>query len=286
MKKVYEFLVWDNCNNNCQFCWQREKPRIYNVEKRKEILNEVLNFIRSDKFEVGSHILVCGGEIFDDVMPFDFLKDFFFHISCLMYNDVIDLLYLNTNLLTKNIDKVLNILGEFEDKGLLERIRFTTSYDVAGRFRDEESEKLMLQNLDWVRIYYPTMPTVVNMILTKPLCEKLLTEHNFLNDIMSVYKCWVNLIPYIVLDKKLTAPKKMIFQALMQVNEDCPGYLQRYIPNMCILQEKWLYMYKDNEFQFCSCPMSDCGHSVNFKKYSTTNTCFCCDLQEVFGKYV
>ena len=45
-KRIYEFLVWDNCNNNCQFCWQREKPRLYNHNMRSSILNDVIEWIK------------------------------------------------------------------------------------------------------------------------------------------------------------------------------------------------------------------------------------------------
>ena len=287
MKRVYEFLVWDNCNNNCKFCWQRENPRLYNIQKRKDILREVLNFIYSDKFVKGSHILVCGGEIFDDVIPSEYLKEFFSEISCLMYNDVIELLYLNTNLLCKDTLSMLNILSVFKEKGLIERIRFTTSYDIEGRFKDEESKNHMLDNLGFVKKYYPDIPTVINTVLTKQACEAILSGEYNLKETMEKYNCWVNLVPYIVLDENLRADKSLIFKTLYFVNQQCEGYLEKYVPNMCITQEKWLYMYKDNEFQFCSCPVSeDCGHSVNFKRYSTEGTCFCCDLQEVFGEYV
>ena len=78
MKKIYEFLLWDNCNNNCKFCWQRENPRLYDHNTRLIIIDEVIKFIKSDKFEKGSHILVCGGEIFDKPSDFQVLSTFFF----------------------------------------------------------------------------------------------------------------------------------------------------------------------------------------------------------------
>lgn len=281
-KKIYEFLVWDNCNNNCSFCFQREAPRLFNHQKRAFILDEVINFIQSDRFIKGSHILVCGGEIFDKPQDNPQLNNFFSKIITLMLDNVIDLLYLNTNLIYKDLTGLNFLLQIIKDNNLFDRLKFTTSYDLEGRFRKEEDRDLMLSNLKWINNTYPDCKIVVNTILTKQVCEALINESYKLSTFMSEYKCWVNLIPYIVLDNKLTAKRSDIFKALKIVDNDCPGYLSKYVPNMSITQEKLLYMYKDNEFKFCSCDIDKCGHSINFKRYSDKGTCFCCDLIELF----
>ena len=284
MKRIYEFLVWDNCNNNCQFCWQRENPRLYTKQQREMILDEVINFIKSPDYINGSHILVCGGEVFDKPSDFEKLSQFFKIIVDYMKEDIIDLLYINTNLIYSNMSGVLDMLQQVDSANMINRVRFTTSYDVLGRFKTESDRQLMLYNLKLISDCYPTIHTVVNIILTKQACNEILNDTLNIRQIMSKYNCWVNLIPYIVLDSKLTASKSLIFRTLNKVNTQCPGYLEKYVPNMCIKQEKWLYMYKDNKFQFCSCEnSSDCGHSINFKKYSTDGTCFCCDLEGLFG---
>ena len=103
MKRIYEFLLWDNCNNNCQFCWQRENPRIYNKMERGMVLRQVLEFIKSDRFEKGSHILVCGGEIFDKPSDFNDLDVFFSTIVHYMKSDIIELFYINIYKICVNI---------------------------------------------------------------------------------------------------------------------------------------------------------------------------------------
>ena len=40
IKPIYEFLVWDNCSNNCQFCHQRNNPRNFDLLARSHILYE------------------------------------------------------------------------------------------------------------------------------------------------------------------------------------------------------------------------------------------------------
>lgn len=281
-KKVYEFLVWDNCKNNCSFCFQREKPRIFNKEQRKKILNEVITFLNSDRYVKNSHILICGGEIFDKPSDFNILDTFFKKIITLMENNIIDLLYINTNLIYKDLNGVYNLLNLIKNKNLFDRLKFTTSYDLKGRFKSKEDELLMLTNLKTIKNIYPECNIVTNIILTKQVCENILNNTFVLSNFIKEYQCKVNLIPYIVYDKNLSASRSVIFNTLKYVNKDIPGYLAEYIPNISIEQEKLLYMYKNNEFVFCSCKLSDCGHSINFKRYSENNTCFCCDLKEVF----
>jgi hypothetical protein len=247
------------------------------------ILNKTLEFIESDIFIKGSHILVCGGEIFDKPSDFEILNQFFNKIVDHMLNDVIDILYINTNLIYKDLTGVIQFLTLIKDNNLLDRIRFTTSYDLAGRFRDKESEELMLSNLKTVREMFGEMGIVVNTILTKQVCEAIISKEFDITKFMSDYKCWVNLLPYIVLDPTLTPSRSQIIRTLKLVDEENEGYLAKYVPNMSITQEKWLYMYKNDEFQFCSCELAECGHSINFKRYSDKGTCFCCDLKEIFN---
>lgn len=283
-KAIYEFLLWDNCTNNCSFCFQRENPRIFNKSKRQEILDETLSFIQSDKFEKGSHILICGGEIFDKPQDSLQLNHFFTKIISLMLNDIIDLLYINTNLIYKDKCCLDFLLRNIKANNLFDRLKFTTSYDLVGRFKTKESEELMLQNLTWVKNIYPDCKVVVNTILTKQVCNAILNRSFSIKDFIQKYKCWVNLLPYIIYNKELSATRGEIFSALKEVDKDVSGYLDYYIPNMSITQEKLLYLYKDGKFEFCSCKMAECGHSINFKRYSDKGTCFCCDLKEILGK--
>ena len=280
MKSIYEFLVWDNCSNNCQFCWQRETPRIFDHTQREIILQEVLNFINSDKFVKGSHVLICGGEIFDKPSDFFILNKFFECIVDLMKNNVIDLLYINTNLIYLNINGLYEFLELIKNNNLLDRLKFTSSYDIQGRFKNEHDRQVMLTNLKSINQY--NINIVVNTILTKPCCEAILNGNFDLKKFMEEYRCWVNLVPYIVLDKELTAERSTIFKALKYVDNTCPGYLDKYIPNICIKQEKLLYKFEDGEFKFCSCDIAECGHSINFRRYSKEGTCFCCDVEHLF----
>ena len=283
IKPIYEFLVWDNCNNNCKFCFQRENPRLFNKSGRGMVLNETIKFIESEQFQNGSHILICGGEVFDKPSDFEILHNFFEKIIDKMNNNIIDLLYINTNLIYKNTDSLYDMLEMIKTNNLFDRLKFTTSYDFEGRFKNEEDRELMLGNLKAVKQNYPDIRIVTNTILTQPVCQKIIDGKYDIRDWMEEYQCYVNLIPYIVLDKELMPSRNELFKALNIIEKQAEGYLRRWIDNLDLKQEKWLYMYKNNEWQFVSCEWDgECGHSVNFKRYSDSGHCFVCDLKELF----
>lgn len=282
-KPIYEFLIWDNCKNKCKFCFQRDNPRLFNKAQKEIILNKTLEFINSNEFEIGSHILICGGEIFDTPSDKDILQSFFSNIIELMLKDTIDLLYINTNLIYSDTSCLFWFLDKINENNLFDRLKFTTSYDSVGRFKTKEYENLMLENLLYIKDKYRDCNIVVNSILTNDMCQKIISNEFNPQEFMRTYNCWINFIPYIIYIPELAPSRNDIFSALLKIDSDNQGYLEKYISNLDLDQDKRLFMYKDNQFTFCSCELSECGHSVNFKRYSDKNTCFICDLKRMIN---
>ena len=101
---------------------------------------------------------------------------------------------------------------------LWERLKFTTSYDLAGRFATKEREELFLNNLKKIKEKYPNCNIVVNTILTKETCEQILDGRFNPKVFCDEYKCDINLIPYIVYTKDLSATPDQMFKALMKTD--------------------------------------------------------------------
>ena len=283
IKPVTEFLLWDNCNNNCDFCFQRKNPRLFSVKKQDKILGNIKQFIESDRFIKGSHILVVGGELFD-VYRECLLGFFNFIVEKMLINDI-DNLYLNTNLIYNDTyySMLKPILNLFESNNLFDRLKFTTSFDIAGRFKTQESKSMMLNNLLRLKDDYEKLKTVVNIILTKQCCESILTNKFDIFDFMSSLRVNTNLIPYIVFKKDLCGTRNDIFSALLKLNEQNPEYIRQYVINMDLKNKRYLYACYPDQLKLCSCEDSECGHSINFKKYSLeSDSCFVCDLKRVF----
>lgn len=291
IKPVYEFLLWDNCNNNCKFCFQRKNGNILSSKDKVTSLGKVLEFLDSEKYIKGSHILLVGGEIFDEsniplkVIWMSFIDKI---VNKMMINDI-DLLYINTNLLYEDLGLVKYLLTTINKFNLWDRLKFTTSYDLEGRFAIKKREKLFLHNLYMIKYFYPKCNIVVNTILTNVVCEKILNGDFNPKAFCEEHKCDINLIPYIVFTKELSATREQIFKALLKTNELIPGYFKRYTDNLSLPQEKLLYKYnKDTScLDFISCSHLECGHSENFKLYSENNSCFICELiklSEIMGE--
>jgi len=282
---IYEFIVWENCNNNCEFCFQRANPKLYNQTQRKQAIENVLSFIESDQFLKGSHLLIVGGEIFhlnslsDQVVLFDFYN----HIIDYMKNNTIELLYINTNLIYEDLTLLKKVLDNFESQGLLSRVRFTTSYDLDGRYKTEEIRQIFIKNLKEIRRVYSDLHMVANTILTKKVCDLINSGNLSIKNLMEDFGCWVNLVPYIVYDKKLSASREDIFNALQAVEEENEGYISKYVQNLSLDQEKRVYINNNGKYELCMSEKNKCGHSINFNRYSENGSCYICDLKECFN---
>lgn len=290
IKTIYEFLVWDNCNNNCKFCFQRINPKTYMLQQQEQILNNVITYINSDQFENNNHILICGGELFDDHKRIDIIKNFFQSILYLAKNGIIDLIYINTNLLyelNNIVECLIPIFKSYNDNNILERIRFTTSYDIYGRFSSVEKQKLFLQNLQYIKQTIPELNIVVNMILTKQFCKSIINDQFNIFDFCKNYNISVNLIPYIILNDELIPTQSDLYTALQMIYLQNPQYMIKWLNELDLKQKRIMLTYVNNKFQSCECDLSECGHSENFKRYTVkNNSCFVCDLKYIFNSVI
>lgn len=310
MKKIYEFLLWNNCSNNCTFCHQRAHERkindkILTPEEQIESLLCCQHFLDTN-FEKGNHILLVGGEIFDiahqDVKK-QLISLLYYIISKMSSNDI-DLLYLNTNLLYNDTTLLYNFLDLINEHRLFNRLKFTTSYDMVGRFTSKERELLFYKNLKHLTDTYNDINIVVNTVLTKEACTRIqrdcfgadyLLEYikkqnkSFITikDWMDYFRVKINTIPYIKLPYEFAPEmptKSQVFNALLHIDNIIPGYLQEYAHNIALRQEKMLYEYNKvkKEFIFCSSSLSDCKHSINFKlSFADSNECFPCAIMKL-----
>lgn len=289
IKPVYEFILWDNCRNNCSFCHLKKNKQL-TIEEKIKSLNSVLSFLDSDEYVCGSHILLIGGELFDSPQINSQLNSFFDLVVQKMKNNEIELLYINTNLLYKNVDSLHYFLNLITENGLSERLRFTTSFDVKGRFANERLYNLFRKNLEVIKIKYPQVNIIANVILTKALCDyitKFTTEYP---DVMfheweeRVVGCHAMFIPYIVYDETLTPTKEELLRTLVTLKSI--GYnVIPFINNMDIPQERKLYKFDGDKLNYCSANILKCGHSENFKLWSKSkHECFVCMVKELFDE--
>ena len=283
IKPIFEFLMWENCRNKCKFCFQQDKNQLTD-EQKIQSMEAVKWFLDCDpRYIKGSHVLLVGGELFDSPSIFAPLSSFLSFVVDKMRDNNIDLLYVNTNLIYKDMTGLYSLLDLINKYQLFDRLKFTTSYDIAGRFVDK-TKWLMLSNLDALSTRYPQIKIVVNSMLSKQLCQAILSGQYKLDSFRELHHCDVNLIPYIIYDKELAPTRELVFKALMEADRQVVGYLKRYIANFDLPQPKELYQYRDGKLNYVTCPNNPCGHSENFVRYSDKGSCFICDLKRLFNE--
>lgn len=287
MLPIHEFILWNNCPNNCKFCWQK-KERQQTYEERIQSLDLVYQTVKELN---NTHVLYVGGEIFAEKNVMINAKLFgLFRLTCeKMQKGEIELCYINTNILYNLNTLLLPTLSLIDSYGVLDKVHFTTSGDKSGRFENETSHKLFYNNLSEIRSLYPDLLIYVNIILTNNFCDDILEGKFNIAEYQEKYKVNVNTIPYIKFGKDIAAPtREKVFKTILQLNEQLPGYGIQYCNNFLLNQNIILQKCEDNKLINISSDKSPCTHSENFTKcYSDSDQCFVCDcalLKDIMEK--
>ena len=286
IKPIFELLLWNNCNNACKFCHMHKNhhaEKFLTQEKRVDSLKQEESFLDSTVFIQGSHLLLVGGELFDTKFTAEVEQAFFSLIAKVrnfMLSGKIDLLYVNTNLIYPDLECLTWFLTVFQEAKLLPRIKFTTSYDLYGRFATETAENIMLNNLKHLTTKYgDDLHIVTNIIMTKQACEKILSGEFSVKTFEERYGVDVNMIPYIILTDDMAPTKEQIYNTLLNIDGELPGYLQNYLQNLALPQPKYLYEYNGTTFVYMTEENAACGHNKNFYLYQPDHkSCFICDM--------
>lgn len=288
MKPIVEFLLWDNCNNHCKFCFLKEHNScpsfLTDVEKLGSI-SSVIKYIDSTKFERGSSVLLCGGELFDSQLSPEAYRAFEELMNLLVFrmqDKTIDQLYVNTNLIYDMNLLLHPFLTVLDSYGLLDRLHFTTSFDLVGRYKNAEDKQLFLNNIKEIKKTFPNLHIIANMVMTNYLCMLVLDDNIDIKELEDSMGVEINLIPYIILHEDLAPTNEMVMETITRVY----GYgdsLKRYISKFSTNIPRVLLKYHNNNLVEMTSDISGCGHSANFQLYSKTGNCFICDLLKLEG---
>lgn len=284
---IYEFLLWNNCNNNCKFCHQKANRSKYpgkfpNDNGKLKSITLVKEFIENNKIEKGSHILFMGGELFDTNLSPQ-TKNEFLNLGNLvaekLMSDEVGFLYLNTNLIYNDKTLLDNFLNIFMSKKLENRIMFTTSYDVAYRYKNNKDRKTVQKNMKNVSEKYQNMSKVANCIMTSAACKFLSKNINFISEFKNKYGFILNLIPYIILKKEIAPTRSELLSLLTKINNIYPEYFKEHIiNNLTSNQTRNLWEFDGEKLAYATSNNTICGHNQNFRiVYQDSTRCYICD---------
>lgn len=290
MPSTYEFLMWSNCNCNCDFCGQRRsvnKDTIVFDFNRFLPCNQVAKFLDSVEFIDNSNLFLVGGELFDHRLDDEFINLMQLIVSKMIANKI-NKLYLSTNLTYSPLDYINNVLDLLKANNLLSRVQLITSYDIAGRFESNEQEKLMLDNLQSIQLSYSEIEIIINIVLTKQCCDAILDGEFSIKQFAETHNVLVNLLPYEIVLNDYTPTEKKLEKALIVVENENPGYLIGLYQRLNEDSMKISYEYlsgNTNLFNKLEKTYLDCGHSSVFNKcYKNQDKCFLCEIYRIGNK--
>ena len=282
-----EFLLWSNCPNNCQFCWQKKlnKPEtLLTDEEKVQSIEAVMSEIDTLGY---TDILIVGGEVYcpQSETVKNKLKQLFDMIISRIKEDKTRLLYINTNLLYEDLSFLEYIMYQLNvENEERKRLRFTTSFDIAGRFADDNAKTLFMNNLKYMTSAHWGVSVAVNMIMTKPFCQAIINKDFIISEFTAeCHPAYINTIPYIPLGDldPLKPTQHEILTALRTIEEDEPHYLRYYIDQYDSQQDRTLKEYRKGEGLIeCSSSYLECGHNSNYTKVLDSKECFICMIKE------
>lgn len=282
-----EFLLWSNCPNNCQFCWQRKMDKAetnLTEEEKLQAISAVRDEIATLPY---SDILIVGGEVYcsHSQAVNNALKGLFEFIKERIDNGLTRFMYANSNLIYDDLSVVTGLLDTFA--GAEDKLKFTTSYDVYGRYSDEAHRQTFLNNLAYLTQHYPNIHPVVNCILTSQMCDHIMGGSFNINSFVETYGlAFVNMIPYIPVEQGdiMTPTWSQVTGALTYIETFAPHYLHNYVYQLDFHQDRVLKEYHKSEgFVACTSEYLECGHNSNYTRATDDGTCYVCKMKHTIA---
>ena len=136
--KFIQYQLWQDCNNGCPFCSERNQYKVDKAWSLKFTLAKLDLPEVKDYDEVG----LIGGEIFDNQVENDEVRKLFYQVTDKIASMHFTKFYIGTNLIYNMDTYLIPYLNHLKDLGIINKVLLCTSYDLKYRFHTEESKKL------------------------------------------------------------------------------------------------------------------------------------------------
>lgn len=317
-----QFEVWQDCNNNCKFCYLNSGRCNTNNQQKIDNINKVISYI-TNPVEMSSFngVGLIGGEFFQGQLHNPDVKNTWLTLmstlSELMDNDKIMEVWITATLMIKDLTDLYDSLDKFHFDNFKEgqRVLLCTSYDTEGRFHSEDQRKQWFENVKTIKEKYPNVYLHCSII----------TSNAFVKDV--VYNNWDfnNIDQYCSTDYKVPTSFKFDIFGIRKENdywEHVRDVSSKEIDNFFIENRndflkflklfaqhygyEKLKIFSGNEFHsqklisFAGERFSEddrwngendvicskCGHRYDGYCYLDSCKCAYCDAQELYNMYV
>lgn len=192
--RFVQFQLWRNCNVNCDFCYNKGLGNTDKLWAVKAVYEKMLEPVMTRFNEYG----LIGGEIFGKELNDPEVRVGFYKIINLIIEriklNIIDKVYITTSLIYKDRQSLVEFCEYLKYHDVESKFLICTSYDTIYRFKNENSEKLWSDNMDFLRKNYPKLPVHVESILTQDFIEKVLLNQFDIKAFEARYKTKLNFI--------------------------------------------------------------------------------------------
>lgn len=210
-KKFLQYQIWQECNNGCSFCSERNQ---YKVDK-KWSLQFTLNKLDSKETKDYDEVGLIGGEIFDNQLQDDEVRKLFYKITDKIASMHFTKFYIGTNLIYNMDNYLIPYLKHLKNIGLIDKTLLCTSYDLKYRFHTKESKELWENNMLRLLKEFPELNTHVETIMTQYFIDAVLKKEFIISDFCKKFRTRIDYIE---------PSSGMFFNTKYDCEKACPGF--------------------------------------------------------------
>ena len=178
------------CNLSCRFCHEKYKRTIHKTKISKDYLIDFFTHCIKrtkqlhDQYQYDQiNVSLMGGELFQDRFKDDIIECYDKFISDLQSLNTRISINLVTNLVYKNVDRLITLAINHKDI-----IHLQSSFDFDGRYTKDYQPKLFLENC--LKIKQSNLDLLISIVLHKHNIDVLLGKEHKLKPIFNkLYEC-------------------------------------------------------------------------------------------------
>lgn len=174
MSHFYQFELWKECNNNCTFCFNRNRSKLSDGLKYKRIMDALQN-LRNIQLNDDDTVGFIGGEFFDGQLDYPDVCFSFFNMVSTVLLETKARVFIATSFIYQDLRRLKQFL-DLLPGGALDRLLLCTSYDVDGRFKTRYAVELWEHNIAEIHRCFPEVGIHTEMILSQPLIDAVLAS--------------------------------------------------------------------------------------------------------------
>ena len=313
--KSFQYELWQECNNLCDFCFLGKENRKTKTEIKIQNLKKLLDYLNDKDFiSQYDNISLIGGEFFQGQLEDPEVKKLFLEVIQKIYDfldekhersswiaatltigeqkDLYDILELYSH--TKSYQE----LDKTDDYGLW----ICTSFDTIGRFHTKEAKENWKYHMKQISVLYPKIKKNTCSILTNDFMEQynkgVFTLENFCqeyNTQMFLKQPDHGAFPTNEeMEKRVPGffPKRKTgLKFLSKLYQNEPRFIEHLmnvnlrsdllVKNGNDGQETDCERYKDALNEYGDDNTAPCGHSTYYQCYVDSDACIKCDLLKI-----